>query len=474
MTDSKLIELFRSFTARQQSRFGDFLQSPFFNKNGDCLLLYNHVQKYAPAFAHENISRQVILQKLPFGKPMDEKSLAHLASRLMALAEKFLAVEVFLSDDWQQQMALMQQYHELALPKHYKTAAAGVEKSSETIPFRNAGFYKQQLHSRQIFLEFGDRNQHEFNQHLQTAATALDIFFIAEKLRYACDVINYESVLNIRYEILFLEEVLAWAASPAFSEVAVVQVYRNLVAMLRHPDEPAYYQLARQRVNDSESFFPAPERRQLYTLLLNYCTRRINRYNDEYFLHEHLKINKLLLQNELIFENGQLPPWRFTNMATVGLKTGQTAWVWQFLHDYRSRLPAEYADNVFRYNLAQYHYYLKNYDEAQRALLQVEVSDVLLNVTVRSLLIKVYCETGQTDLLLACLEATRLYLHRNRLIDTHLKKQMQKFVEFTAKFGKVMPGDRQRYRALLEQLPPARDMMHREWLAGQIKKWAER
>ncbi|HRI59242.1 MAG TPA: hypothetical protein PK228_05955 [Saprospiraceae bacterium] len=474
MTESKLIELLRALTPRQLSRLGDFLQSPYFNKNADCLLLFNYLQKYAPDFNHENLSRQVVLKKLAAEKPLDEKSLAHLSSRLFGLAEKFLGTEAFLSNDWQQLVTLTQQYHALNLPRHYKTIQSEIEKLSAASPFRNAEYYREQLFVKRLFYEHSDRNQRGFNERLQAAADALDVYFLTEKLRYAYEMLNYESVLNVRYTTTHLDEILRWAASPEYAEIPAVQVYRLLLLLLSAPDETQHFDTAKSLVVQSEQYFNTDELRQLYTLLLNYCIRRINRFNDARFLGEHLEINKLLLQNGLIFENNMLPPWRYTNIAAAGLKTGQTDWAKQFIHDYRERLPPEYAENVFRYNLAQYHYYLKNYDDAQRALLQVEFNDVLLNITARSLLIKIYCETDQTELLLSYLEATRIFLHRNQYLDAHIKRQMQKFVEFTAKYAKILPDDRERYHALFEQLPAASEMMHREWLAAQLHQRLER
>lgn len=474
MTDSKLIELFRTLAPRQLSRLSDFLQSPYFNKNADCVLLFNYLQKYAPGFSHENLSRQNVLKKLPTEKPLDEKSLAHLASRLLALTEKFLAVETFLADEWQQNVALARQYHALNLPKHYKTAQTEVEKLSAASPFRNAEHYREQLLAKRLFYEHSDRYQRGFNERLQEAADALDAYFLAEKLRYAYEMLNYESVLNVHYEVARLDEILDWASSSQFAEMPSVQVYRQLLLMLMSPDNTGHFDSAKSLLIQSEPYFDADELRQLYTSLLNYCIRRINRFNDERFLREHLEINKLLLQNELIFENNFLPPWHYTNIAAAGIKSGQMDWTREFIHDYRERLPPEYAENVFRYNLAQYHYFLKNYDEAQRALLQVEFTDVLLNVSVRSLLIKIYCETEQTELLLSYLEATRIFLLRNQLLDAQMKRRMQKFVEFTAKFAKIAPRDKERFQKLLEQLPLAEEMLHREWLAEQLGKKLER
>jgi hypothetical protein len=470
LTDSKLIELFRALSPRQLSRLGDFLQSPFFNKNADCSLLFNYLQKYAPDFSHENLLRQNVIAKLLTEKPLEEKSLAHLASRLLALTEKFLAVETFLADDWQQQVALARQYHALNLPKHYKAVQAEIEKLSAESPRRDAEYYREQLLVRRLFYEHSDRNHRVFNERLQAAADALETHFIAEKLRYAYEMLNYETVLNIRYETTHLDEVLTWAANPVYSEIPSIQVYRQLLLLLTNPDETVHFEAAKLFVEKSEQYFNTDELRQQYTLLLNYCVRRINRYSDEYFLKEHFEINKLLLKNGLIFDDGFLPPWRYTNIVATGIRTGQTDWIRQFIYEYRDRLPPEYAENVFRYNLAQYHYYLKNHDEAQVALLQVEFTDVLLNIGARSLLIKIYCETEQTELLLSYLEATRIFLLRNQLLDNQIKKQMQKFVEFTAKFAKIAPRDRERFQNLLEQLPPAQEMLHRDWLAGQIQE----
>lgn len=470
MTGSKIIELFRAMTPRQLSRLGDFLRSPYFNKNTDCVLLYDYLQKYAPDFSHPNIARQIVVKKLPTEKPLDDRNLAHLSSRLLALVEKFLVAEDLYADEGKQRLALLQEYQARNLPKHYKSVQSDIEKQLEAAVVRDADYYQKSLVVKRLFYEHGDRNQRGFDERLQAAADALDTYFVAEKLRFVCEMLNYETLLNIRYETNYWEEVLQWSAATKYEKVTTIQVYRRLLLLLAEPDDTANFKVAKSLVVASGQSFHRDELRQLYTHLLNYCALRINRHNDQHFLNEHLEINKLMLSNGLIFDNDLLPPWKYTNLVTVGLKTGQVEWTRQFIHEYQKRLPEEYRDNTFRYNLAQHHYYLKNYDEAQRALLQVEFTDVLLNVSARSLLIKIYCETEQTELLLSYLEATRIFLLRNPLLDAHIKRQMQKFVEFTTKFVKIAPHDKMRYQTLAQLLPPAQEILHRDWLAGQFQK----
>lgn len=455
---------------RQLSRFGDFLRSPYFNKNRDCVLCFEYLQKHAPHFAHEDLKRPKMLKKLVLEKPLDEKLLAQLGSKLSALAEKFIIVEAFLDDPWEQHIRASEQYHALNLPRHHKATRAQTDSFLETIRHRNADFYLKKLRSENLALEHGDVHGLNYNEHLQLAVNALDVFYVSEKLRFAGLMLNFESVLNLRYDLAHLDDIVRWASAPAFAQTPSVQVYLGLALLLKHPEETNRFEECRLLVTQHEHAFPPDELRQIYNLLLNYCTLRINRHNDGHFWTEYLEINKLLLKNGLLLEGRALSPWHYTNLVNVGLKVGQADWVWAFLHDHRKQMPSEYAENVFRYNLAQYHYHHKNYDAAQRALAQVEFTNVVFNITARSLLIKIYCETEQIELLLAYLEATRIFLHRNRVLDAGRKRQMQKFVEITTKLAKTAAFDTKRLQTLLDQLPPAQDMLHRDWLAGQIQQ----
>lgn len=454
---------------KQLARFGDFLRSPYFNKNQDCILFFEYLQKYAPHFAHDNLTRPKMLQKLSIEKPLDEKSLAQLGNKLSALAEKFLVVEAFFDDPWEPHIRASEQYHVMNLPRHHKAALAQADSFFATSEQRNADYYLKKLLSENIALQHGDKHQLDYNEHLQLAVTALDIYYLSEKLRFACLILNFESVLNLRYDLVYFEDIMRWATAPVFAQIPPVRVFYGIALLLKYPDKPERFEEVRRLVEQLERAFPPDDLRQIYTLLLNYCTLRINRYNDEHFWVEYLEINKSLLKNGLLLEGLNLSPWRYTNLINIGLKVGQTEWVWAFMQDNRKRLPAEYTDNVFRYNLAQYHYHQKNYDAAQRTLAQVEFTNVVFNITARSLLIKIYCETDQTELLLTYLEATRIFLHRNRMLDAGRKRQMQKFVEITTKVAKAATFDTERLRTMLEHLPPAQEMMHRDWVAAQIR-----
>jgi hypothetical protein len=387
----------------------------------------------------------------------------------VVLLETFLAVESLLADEFRLHLELMEQLYDLQLPRFEKAVNSQAEKQLDVSPRRNAGFFQKKLQLKRLQFEHSDPHQRVFNEHLQAASDALDVFFIVEKLRLTGNMVNFENILNINYQAAFVEEILDWSASGQFREVVAVQVYRGILLLLKNPEEASNFEAVKGLLAAHESCFDPQECKQLYTLLLNFCARRINRFNDERFLYEYLEINKLLLTNGLIFEQEKLPPWRYANLVNVGLKTGQTEWTQEFIYQYKNRLPEDYAENAFHFNLAQLHYHKKDFDRAQRDLLRVDFAeDVLLNTGARSLFIKLYYETGQTELLLSFLEATRLFLHRNQLLDARMKSQMQKFIQYTTKLARLEPFEKDKLEKLAAELPPATEMMHRDWVAERI------
>lgn len=466
MHSSKLIAALRKLSPKQLSRFGEWLESPIYNTSLDNVLFFRYLEKHAPAFLHPNLAKAKVIQQLELSKPLDEKSLAYRMSDLLAQLEDYLATERFHERSMDIPLYLLEQYHLLELPKHYHWVEAGVVKKLRKSPRRNADFFQKQLVFKRLQYEHSDANQRGFDEKLQAAADALDVFFVTEKLRYACEMQNLANMFEVEYRMPLVAEVVAWAGSPQFAKVPAVQIYRQLFQLLENLERTEHFAPVKALLTAHGGLFEPGELKQLYTLLLNVCTRRINLFNDQQFWYEYLEINKLLLANHLLLENGHLPPWRYANLVTVGLKTGQVDWTEAFLHEYKNKLPKAHAENMYRYNLAHFHYHQRDLDRAQRELVHVEFNDLLLNVSARSLLIKIYFETNQEELLLSYLEATRIFLLRNKLLDAQLKRQLKNFVDFTAKLAKAC--DKSSVTQLQKKLPPARKIMHRDWLVARM------
>lgn len=470
MQQSKLLEILRHFSGRQLTRFRDFLDSPYFNRSEETSGFFIFLEKYAPGFEHADLKKSKVLKKFKTQKTLTEKRLAYLMNQLQKLAEEFVAIEHFRSDDLAENMTLLDAWDAGELPRHYKRAIAKAAQIIDKNQLRNADYYLNLLRLSAIRCESIDRMKHQFYEPLQQASDALDDFYLVEKLRYGWAMASHEYILNLQYDWQLGTWVMDYIADDQRPLNPTAQIYLAGIKMVKEPDNTGHYFHLKELLEKHATRFNEAEQKDLFTSLVNYCTRRINRENDARFSEEYLDINKKLLANGLLFEAGKLPPLRFINLVNTGLRCGQTEWVDDFIKQYHKRLPEDHIEDVTLIARGQYHYHLREYGQAQRLLNQVNPPNVLLAITIRNLLTRVYYETGETELLLSFLEAYRVYLLRQDLLSPQMKKQARHFVDFTRKLAKIDKPEADQLPKLKNDLPPASGIYHREWLLEQIEQ----
>lgn len=85
-----LINTLKSFSLKEIREFGDFVRSPFFNKNQAAMKLYDYVKKYYPDFDSNKLKKETAYREL-FGKTeYSESFLKTIIHILTDLSEKFL------------------------------------------------------------------------------------------------------------------------------------------------------------------------------------------------------------------------------------------------------------------------------------------------------------------------------------------------------------------------------------------------
>ncbi len=468
MQQSKLLEVLRRFSGRQLTRFRDFLESPYFNRTEELVQFYAHLAAFAPDFQHADLDKAVVCRQFKGKKTLTLKRLTYLMNQLQQLTGEFLAVEHFRADELEAAMTLLQVWDPDDLPRHYKYALEKAVQALQNHPVRNADFYLRQFRLSALQYDHTDLNQHQFSASLQQASNALDDFYLVEKLRYGWSMANLEYMLNLQYEWQLGDWVMDYLSRQERPLNPTAQIYLAGIRLVREADNPDHFFYLKNLLLEHENRFDESERKYLYTGLLNYCTRKINRENDPQFSLEYLEINKKLLENGLLFEDGLLSPWRFINLVNTGLRTGHTEWVNSFIRQYRKHLPKDYAEDVALIAQGQYHYQLKAYGQAQVLLNQANPPNVLLAVTIRNLLTRIYYETGEIELLLSSLEAYRVYLLRQTLLSDQMKRQARRFVDFTRKLAKIDRPEAAQLPKLKAALPPATEIYHRDWLLEQI------
>lgn len=471
MRQSKLLELLRTFSTPRWRRFGAFLQSPYFNKSTDVQAFYQYLDKYHPAFEHRFLEKKEALARLPAAS---EKSLAYLMSQTLALAETFLSTEALQDDPALANVLLLKSLHDAGLTRQFASVLEHVEKKQDRPALHDGTFFQRQFEMAWLAYEtLTDHKQLQFNELLQSAHDRLDDAHLAWKLRLLAATTNIERLLAVEYHTFLGPELeSALAGDPARLEADPALAAWFFAWQLNRHDNPQHFEKLLELLREQAAIFTTADQKLLYIYALNFCTRRINRHNEHHFYGKYLDIHDILLEKGLLLENGTLLPRNYLNLVYAGLRSGRPEWTWNFLHQWRDQLPAEVAGNLHGYCLALWHYFQKDYDKAQQALARVEFQDFLLAIGARSLLVKILFETDQTELLFSALEANRLFLLRGERIEPQLRRQMQQFIDFTRRLAKIDPPDPAKLKALAERLPPATEIMHRDWLVEMMERRA--
>lgn len=303
---------------------------------------------------------------------------------------------------------------------------------------------------------------------LQPMLDKLGDFFMATLLRYACSALTRTTVANQHFHLKLLPEVLHIleknppdpATSPA------VAAYYRCYLLLDGSGGDADFDELNKFLTAHWQEFPLSEMRDLWLLAINYGIRRLNS-GEKAFIRSTYELYREGLDKGILPGEGHLTEFTYKNIARLGLGLKEYKWTEHFLHSAKQHLDPRSRENHFTYNLAVYHFHLKNYDKAMQLLTNVAMDDVSLLLDARSMLLRIYFEKGYTDALESLLESFQTFVKRQ----AHLGYQKENYlnlIRFTRQLLRLPLGDREARLKAKAAIEGTAALAEKEWLLGVI------
>ena len=478
MRDSKLVELLRTLTTRQRTRFGEYVHSPFFNKHEQVRALCDYLLKQAPEFEDEQkLDKHTVFKAIYPQKQLDEDFLYNLLSKLLHLLYDFLAQLQTEQKPQQRQRLLLAELRQRKLGKHYQSALRKYQALASQEEDGLQEVWEEYALANELDRYFIAQAQPVYDPALQQKSDALDHFFALEKLRIACDMANRNIVVKANYQCRWLDQVLQQVQiHQKFKSEALVQAYWLALQTLRQANQENFYLQLRSLLAETFNPLPKQDRINLYNYGLNYCVRKINEGQTNYY-QEAFELYQELLKDKLLYVDDCLPAWEYKNIVTAALRTGRYDWAEDFIEAYREDLPLEHRDNAYTYNRASFYYAKGLYTQALQTLHEVQFLDTTYHLGAKIIQVKSYYELHEAEALQALIDAFSMYLHRNRHISDYRKEANFNFLKITKKLFRLKVErdllKKERYldkllifeRELAALSPLAnRDWLEQEWL----------
>ncbi len=429
-----LVNLLKKLSTRERTKFQEFVASPFFNKNQKIQQLCSILLAFAPDFDPARINKVSIYKAIYKKGPYEELRLNNLISDLVQLLYDYLSYSQLEHRETQKKALLLEALQTRGLYEQIPRQAKRYQKIQEKQPYRNQTYFWDSflLHEEldQLSLSSGKRG---YDVNLQLKNDMLDIFYTCSKLSIACDMTSRNTVVNAGYQCFFLEEIIGeYKARPDLHHQPVLQVYYKTLEMLQRQEAVEHYFQLKELLDQHWRLFPARELRILYHYALNYGVKKINSGRREFY-REILELYKILLEKKIIFKEGYLTQWTYINIVTAGIRLKEFNWTEDFINQYRSSLLPSEEHNVYTYNLASLYYAREDYKSALQLLHDVEFTDAFYHLSAKIIQLKSYYDLQETEAFFSLVEATRIYITRNRQLSEYQKRSNANFLKLATR-----------------------------------------
>lgn len=481
MRQTKLVEVLRTLSTRERTRWRQYVHSDFFNKHAALRTLCDVVLACAPDFSGEGLRKKVVFGQV-FGpkEPYNELKINNLISDLYELLLGFLAYTHRASD------SAGEQYHSLMalLERNLdKQAGAVLDKYYKLLEQRNdrtAGWHRDAMR----FWEAGEmlysrQPRRTAGEHLRRQAETLHYAHILEKLRLSIAMLSRNTLA-----VISPDDAPQWTNDlrelrddkGLTGALPVAEVYFAAQDLLTHPSPETFAALSAV-LDARHRQFRKEELNELYQCALNYCIRRINNGQPEAYA-DALALYRTLLDRGLLLHNGRLSQWTYKNIATTGLRSGAFDWTENFLIEYRDMLLPTERDNAFAFNLATLYFEKQDFARALRTLQNVEFTDITYHVGAKILQLKSFYLLGELDALQSLLDATGQLLRRNKSLSVFGKTTNIHFIGILRQIGQwkqkkhrasAEKSEAER-RRLLERANNLQPLANRDWILRMLEE----
>jgi hypothetical protein len=458
MEKSKLIEVLFTCDTRERRLFRLWLQSPIHNQRTDVVLLFDHLTQSTA------LDKQKAWKAIAPAETYDDAKLRQVIFFLSKQLDDFLAWQEIQADASLLELSKLRVFRRRKLEKAFKASLTAAQISLANRPFRNSRYLRDFLLVEQENYNYNSTIKWEAKLNLQETADALDIAYIAEKLRISCLMLSHQAVYRkAEYKQGPLSALLVYIEKEdLLNEPAVAVYYHCYLASVDRSNEDHFLSMLKW-ITESRHQFPISELRELYLFALNFCIYWINKGSQSY-LQYAFDLYKHGFEAEILLENGLVSRFSFFNAVGNAIKIGEYTWAEEFIHKFQGNVEERHRQATVEFNLARIFFERKSYDKAQKLLLNYEYDDLLLNILAKIMLLKIYFEQHDFEPLESLLDSMAVYLKRKESLDENRQNGYKHFIKIMRRIVKAWPIAQKQKQIFTQMIQEAEPLMEREWL----------
>ncbi|MFM2269037.1 MAG: hypothetical protein RL757_2478 [Bacteroidota bacterium] len=476
MQNGKLYHLISRFDKIRRNQFRRYLMSPYFNVNQSIVALFDLIEQ--DIVAQISYSKPILWAKIFPEKPifddLADARFRKLSSDLTKLLEDFLIQQHFEAQKMLRDHLFLDLVNDEKIEELNTNAFHYGLRTLEKSDPREAHFLEQNYHLLFQLEELRNVGKNklkisEGHERYNSLESALNDSFVCEYLKLACRRVVEQK--EAPPSIGLFKGVLEWVESQSFENKKggkLIEAFFNVLMMFQEDDEKFYYK-TRTLLRAHHDEMPRNDRDTLYSYVSSFCVRRINKGNQNFTPEVH-DLNKEMLSINAKENNKTMSHFRFTNIVMAAVRSNEFKWGETFIKDHAAHLPEKLSDNVTAYNLALVYFHQKKYDQAEEILRTIDFEDVIYSLGSKNMLMCIYYEQDEYDLLDALISSFTKYLRQNKMVTDVQRQQCLNQIKFLGKMLRIQVRDKTQISKLEEAIRAESLLANKGWLLQKISE----
>lgn len=466
MADNRLYGVLESFSKQDWKDFDRFVRSPFFNRQQILIEFMNYLREYFKVNRRLPTNEQLFKALYP-DRIFEDVRIRLIISNLYKLIEQYLVHSILLKENDKSQLILLDQYQKRNLPKYFERNVKQYTKKMKTRDCKDVSYFEHlaQLKIKQTHHDSAHKKRtNDFK--FQSASDAIDLAYISLKLKETCLLLSHQTIYKKEYELGMLNAILEHIEAKKLLNIPTIAVYYYCYHLMHYPTRDDNFIALKSLILKEAIPFTDSDLKDIYIIAINFCIKKINKgtvsYKQElYFLY------KKGLEKGYLITDGILSRFTYRNITTMGIMAEDYDWVEAFLSKYKNFLEKKYRTDNYAFNLAMVKYTRQDYDSALQLLNQADYKDALLMLAAKAVLLKIYYELDEYDLLESHLDAMAIFIRRKHSLGYH-RDNYKKLIYYTRKLLELDFYNKNAVKLLKTTIVETTGIAERSWLLKQL------
>lgn len=480
LTDNKLFNLLKSFSAKELNEFKKMTASPIYTGGRNYLPFLKEILKILKKNTDQYSSRELYSKIYP-DKEYSSQTLKNRFSEMFKLCEDFIVYNKINSDSFEKEKFLLPYYLDKKLFRLFENKYVRDKKELESQPdsenkYRNLAFLNivniNLLNKKNKKGKMYDQYYDSSSFYICNYLIQLFQFGIEYKTQeYDNETREFNLILSI-LDTLKIDDIIEKFKNSDDKFYKVVCMFYYLYKAYENPEEENNYYESKKLFGELSVFFEDESKTDFYKVMITYCIMRqnagIKKFQFELFDLYNEKLNQGLYQE---FRQMMYPINTFRDYVYIGLEIGNYHWVDNFIKKYYLELPEETRDDEYNLSYAKLYYQERHFNKSLTNLNQIKGNNYIHYLDSSLLKLIIYFELDRLEDSFLEIDKLRHYIRNHKEIPVIHKEPNLNFVKLYQRLIKLKSKPDIDYAGYLaNEINSIVRISRRDWLIEKVSE----